>query len=67
MGAGEGGFGVTMLAIVKVSVPITRMSPAERPVVLESRIAVAPAAAAWFRVVFVVAPRERFPDVSTAR
>ena len=47
--------------------PITRMSPAERPVVLASRIAVAPAAAAWFSVVAVVAPRELFPDVSTAR
>ena len=42
-------------------------SPALRPVVLVSRTAVAPAAAAWLRVVFVVAPREKFPELSTAR
>src|SRR3954447_16299777 len=47
-GAGDAGAGVGMLAIVTVSwaapVSITRTSPTARPVVLVSRIAVAPAA-----------------------
>ena len=70
-GAGAGGAGVTIVAIVAVScaapVPMTSSSPALRPVVLCSRIAVAPAAAAWLSVVFVVAPREMLPELSIAR
>ena len=62
---------MTIVAIFAVSWPapvsITSVSPAPRPVVLVSRTAVAPAAAAGFSVVFVVAPRVMFPALSTAR
>src|SRR5512134_3328412 len=65
-GLGDGGFGETMPAIQTVSwvapVPITSRSPAERPVVLERRIAVAPAAAAWFKVVFEEFPSDELPE-----
>jgi hypothetical protein len=70
-GAGAGGAGVTIVSIVAVScaapVPMSSSSPGLRPVVLCSRIAVAPAAAAWLSVVFVVAPREMLPELSIAR
>ena len=46
---------------------ITSSSPALRPVVLVRRMAVAPATEGWFKVVFVVGPREKLPELSTAR
>jgi hypothetical protein len=68
---GDGGAGVGMLEMVAVSwmapVSITRTSPTARPVMLVRRIAVAPAADGWARVVFVTTPMETLPDVSMAR
>jgi hypothetical protein len=73
-GFGDAGLPAMIDAMKTVSwfapVSITSRSPAARPVVLPSRIAVAPAAAAWLRppVTFATAPStEMLPDESTAR
>ena len=67
LGAGEAGAGVGIVAIVASSLSIRSRSPGLRLAVLVRRTAVAPAAEAWLRVVFAVAPREGLPALSTAR
>ena len=71
LGAGAAGAGVTIVAIVAVSWPapvsISSESPTPRLAVLARRTPVAPAAEAAPKVVFAVAPREKLPELSTAR